>query len=248
MFKSMITPVFALSAMLWVMPAHAHDMSHQAAPKMRTLPVTASASVTSEPDQALVTAAVITEGKDAAKVSAENAQKMTAVYAAMAQAGIPRSDIKTSQLSLTPRYDYESRKKPRIVGYTANNTVSVKTYDLSKVSTVVDSFVQAGANNISNVQFSLRDPEAVETQVLDKAISKARRKAQAIANSAGITLGTLQSLTSDGGGHVPYNRTYDEVIVTSSGGGSGGGSPVRTPISYGNHTVKATVQLVFEMR
>lgn len=248
MQKFLISPFLALGVMFSAMPVQAHDTTHQAMPKMRLLPVTASAEVTSEPDQALVTAAVITEGKDAAQVSSENAVKMSAVYAAMAQAGIPRSDIKTSQISLNPRYDYESRKKPRIVGYTANNSVSVKTYDLTKVSAIIDSLVQAGANNIGNVQFSLRDPEAAETLVLDKAIAKARRKAQAIAKSAGFTLGQLQSLTTDGSGYSPYNQSYDEIVVTGSSAGGSGGGGIQTPISYGNHTLRANVKLVYEMR
>lgn len=241
-------------ALMFAAPSYAHTPSnngHDSTPKMRVLPVSASAEVSSEPDKATVTAAVITEGKNATEVAAENAAKMTAVYAAMTRAGLTRSDIKTSQLSLTPRYDYESRKKPRIVGYEANNTVTVNTNDLSKVSDIVDSLVQSGVNNIRNVQFSLSDPDSVEALVLDQAIKKARGKAQAIAASAGVTLGALQSLTIDGVGYSPHNQRYDQVIVTAQkkgGGFSSGGVKAGTPISYGEHKIKKTVHLVYEMK
>jgi len=238
----------AVSAYPFQASAHpANSNSHAAEAKMRVLPVSASAEITSEPDKVAVSAGVITEGKDASAVATENAAKMTAVYAALAQAGVSRGDIKTSQLSLQPRYDYESRKKPRIVGYQATNSVIVTSYDLAKTGDIIDALVNAGANNINNIQFSLRDPEAVEAMVLDKAIRKARSKAQAMATSAGVTLGALQSLTVSGRGYSPHNQAYDEVIVTASGGGSSGGG-VRTPVSYGNHTIKLTVHLVYEMR
>jgi len=225
----------------------ANSDSHPSEPKMRVLPVSASAEITSEPDKVAVSAGVITEGKDASAVATENAAKMTSVYAALTRAGVSRGDIKTSQLSLQPRYNYESRKKPRIVGYQANNSVIVTSYDLSKTGDIIDALVQAGANNINNIQFSLRDPEAVEAMVLDKAIRKARNKAQAMATSAGVTLGALQSLTTSGNGYTAHNQAYDEIIVTATGGGSSGGA-VRTPVSYGNHTIKQTVHLVYEMR
>ncbi len=123
----------------------------------------------------------------------------------------------------------------------------VSTFDLNKVSPIIDALVQAGANNISNVQFSLRDPDAIEAKVLDKAIRKARSKAQAMATSAGVTLGPLQSINVNGTGYSAFNQGYDEIIVTASKRADSQ-APVSTPISYGDHTIKTTVNLVYEMR
>jgi len=227
--------------------AHNTTTGHAvSAPEKRLLPVTASAQIKASPDKAIITAGVVTEGKNASETATENAAKMTAIYSALNQAGIVQTDIRTSQLSLSPRYDYESRKKPRIVGYTANNIITVTTRDLNKVSPIVDALVRSGSNNIQNVQFSLSDPEAVKAKLLEDTIKKARAKAQLIAKSAGITLGLLQSIKVNDGGYSPYNRSYDEVIVTATGGGGGGG--VSTPISQGEITITATVNLVYEMR
>ena len=113
----------------------------------------------------------------------------------------------------------------------------VSTFDLNKVSPIIDALVQAGANNISNVQFSLRDPDAIEAKVLDKAIRKARSKAQAMATSAGVTLGPSQSINVNGTGYSAFNQGYDEIIVTASKRADSQ-APVSTPISYGDHTKK----------
>jgi len=231
--------------------AFAHDphTPHALDLRKRIIPVTASAEIKTAPDEAIITAGVLTEGRDATDTGQENARKMNIVFEALRQAGVNRTDINTSQLTLRPRYDYESRKKPRIVGYTADNSVTVKTYDLEKVSPIVDALIRAGANNIQNVRFGLRDPEAAEALVLEQAIKKARERAQLIATSAGVSLGLLQSVKIEDGRYSPYNRSVDEIIVTAKKRGvNSEPTPPSTPINRGELTVRATVNLVYEMR
>ncbi|MDB2438065.1 SIMPL domain-containing protein [Hellea sp.] len=228
-----------------VATAHTVNTGHETVAPKRLLPVTASAQIKAAPDKATVSAGVVTEGKNASETASENAVKMTAVFDALTRANIPSSDIRTSQLSLSPRYDYESRKKPRIVGYTANNLVTVTTQDLTKVTPIIDALVQAGSNNIQNVKFSLSDPDAIQAKALEEAIGKARARAQLIARSAGVTLGPLQSINVNNNGYFPNNQSYDEIVVTGGGGGEGGG--VSTPVSGGELTISVTVNLVYEM-
>ena len=243
--RHLSTLIFGTSLFLSsVATAHTVNTGHETVAPKRLLPVTASAQIKAAPDKATVSAGVVTEGKNASETASENAVKMTAVFDALTRANIPSNDIRTSQLSLSPRYDYESRKKPRIFGYTANNLVTVTTQDLTKVTPIIDALVQAGSNNIQNVKFSLSDPDAIQAKALEEAIGKARARAQLIARSAGVTLGPLQSINVSNHGYSPNNRSYDEVIVTGGGGGGGG---VSTPVSGGELTISVTVNLVYEM-
>lgn len=248
MKKSIITASFMGAVLQLSSTALAHDANaghHTATAPKRLLPVTAVSEIKMAPDTATITAGVLTTGKNASETATENAAKMTAVFDALNRASIPRSQIQTTQLSLSPQYDYETKKKPRIKGYIANNIVTVETQDLNKITPIIDALVSAEANNVRSVQFSLSDPDAAKAKVLEEAIKKARAKAQLIARSAGVTLGQLQSINVDSGGYSPYNRNYDEIVVTGGGGGGGGG--VSTPVSQGELTVKATVNLVYEM-
>lgn len=251
MLKPFVTTFIILSAFHVVPIANAHNLStgHETTvPQKRLLPVSASASMKIAPDQATVVAGVVTEGKVASETATENAAKMTAIYMALNQAGIVSTDIKTTQLSLSPRYDYESRKKPRIVGYTANNVIAVKTRDLNNVTPIIDALVLSGSNNIQNVQFSLRDPEAAKAKVLENAIEKARAKAQLVARSAGVTLGPLQDIRVNDS-YSPYGRGYDDIVVTGSRTANGdGGGRISTPVSQGEISVSASVNLTYEMR
>jgi len=246
--KPYLSSLFIGASLFLSSIATAHDVKNghaTALPQKRLLPVTASAQFKAAPDKATISAGVVTEGKNASETASENAVKMTAVFDALTRANVPASDIRTSRLSLSPRYDYESRKKPRIVGYTANNLITVSTKDLNKVTPIIDALVQAGSNNVQNVKFSLSDPEALQGQVLEEAIKKARAKAQLIARSAGVSLGPIQSIDVGDRGYSPNSGNYDEVIVTASR--KGGGS-VSTPVSAGELTLNATVKLVYEMR
>lgn len=241
-FVIFLSALFSLTGI----KAFAHTPGgHNGAVKMRLLPVTASASLSTEPDKATLSGGVITEHKDAKMAATLNAEKMQAIYSALMNLGLDKKDIKTSRLMLRPKYNYDNKRKPRIIGYEVHNTVTIESHDLKKLGSIIDALVTAGANNINTVQFSLRDPDSVEAIVLDMAIKKAREKARIMANSAGVSLGPLQSLTTEGNSHSPFNRNYDEVIVTAT---SKEGSGAATPVSYGDYTVKAVVKLVYEMR
>lgn len=253
MTSRFITPAL-MAAFLWAAPAYAHNTGYHhtsgaaVQSDKRLLPVTASAFVKAMPDKAVISTAVITEGKNATNTARENAALMNQVYAGLDAIGIARSAISTSQLKLHPKRTYSSNNKSKIVGYAANNTIKVTTNKLDEVGAIMDALITAGVNNIQNVQFSVTDSDALEAKILDEAIRKARAKAQAIATSAGISLGQVHSIDINGTGYTPHNNRFDEIVVTSSGGGGGGGTSYATPISYGEHTINAHVKITYEMR
>ena len=167
-----------------------------------------------------------------------NATLMTAVFDELEAAGIPKSDITTSQLSLKPQYDYRDRKKPTIKGYEARNTVTVKSDDIEKVGPMLDALVRAGVNNINQVQFSVKDPKNALKQAREEAIREAREKAQSMANAAGVKLGPLLSMTENSGGFNPqpvYARSAQFSAAESAS----------TPISAGDQTLRVSVNLSY---
>ncbi len=220
--------------------------SHQNTNDKRLLPINADAQITTSPDQATIRAGVLTDGKNAADTAEQNARKMTAIFKALNQIGISSTDIRTTQLSLTPQYSYESKHKPRITGYSVRNTVAVNITDLSKLSAVIDALVEAGSNNIQNVRFSLVDPDALKAKALQQAIKKARDKAELVAQSAGVKLGQIQTIDVNDSSNIAYNRNYDQIIVTGAKQ-SRASEPVSTPVSQGEIAIRASVKIIYEM-
>lgn len=199
--------------------------------------VSSTASTNVSPDRAVVTAGILTQGRNAREAMQANATLMTDVYEQLEAAGIERKNIQTSQLSLQPRFDYSDRRAPTIDGYDARNQVTVKSDEIENVGPMLDALVAAGVNTINNVNFEVKDPKSAQAAARRDAIIDAKAKAEAMADAAGVTLGKLTSLsegTNSGGGPMPGPRMMRAEAADSS-----------TPVSGGEQTLSVTVTLTY---
>ena len=206
------------------------------APQAR-LDVSATGQANASPDRATVSAGVVQQGRTARDAMASNATLMTAVFDELEAAGIPKSNITTSQLSLQPQYDYRDRNKPVITGYEARNTVTVKSDEIDQVGPMLDALVRAGVNNINQVRFTVKDPKNALNKAREDAIREAREKAKSMADAAGVKLGPLLSMTENSGGFNPqpvFARASVRDVASAS-----------TPISAGDQTLSVSVNLSY---
>lgn len=202
-----------------------------------SMSVSATGSVSTAPDRAIVTAGVVSEGKTAREAMMGNATLMTTVFEQLETAGIQRKNIMTSQLSLQPKYDYRDRNAPKIASYEARNTITAKSEDLESVGAMLDALVRAGVNNINGVKFSLSDPKSAMALARNNAIQDAREKAEAMAKAAGVKLGPLLDLNENNFNSSPQPMmTYARMEVASD---------AVTPISAGEQSMQVTVNLTY---
>ncbi|HBB96337.1 MAG TPA: hypothetical protein DC054_13200 [Blastocatellia bacterium] len=119
----------------------------------RTTKVTVAGEATSrvEPDTAVLTVSVVTQNAQALNAQQENARKSEAVTAAVKTTAGSSVEIKTSDYTLQPQYDYRDNRLPKIVGYNARNSVIVTMTDLKNVGAVIDAASNAGANSIDGI-------------------------------------------------------------------------------------------------
>jgi uncharacterized protein YggE len=227
--------LLAATALLLPLSAHADSKDMPG-----IIHVTATASADAAPDLVSVTAGVHTTSPTAQDAMARNSATMRGVFTALEQAGIARTDISTSRLSLNPRYNYDRRTdgQPQLIGYQASNMVTVKTRDLDKTGPLIDSMIQAGVTNINGVNFQVSSPDAAQASARMAAIEKAKIQARMMAQAAGVRLGRLLSLRE---GSSPGPIYYDEVVVTASRQ-SAGGPP---PLSAGERDIQSTVTLSY---
>ena len=229
-----------------------------------TITVTGSGDVYSEPDLAKVTIGVTTEATTSTKAMGDNADAMSKVIDAIKRLGIPEKDIKTSTVSLQPKYEYQypttasyptgtdkavpptptstppTSLSTRIVGYTAVNTVTVTVRDMSLVGKVIDEGYNGGANNINGVTFLLSDEKGatVYKEALKKAVAEAKDKAGVLATAAGISDYKLKTVSENG---QYYPVAYDAMERSAASGMA----VAPTPISPGQNKVTATVGLTY---
>lgn len=174
--------------------------------------------VQSSPDLALFQVGVSSTAPTATAALSENARKMENVIARIRSAGVAARDIQTSGISLYPQQSEPVRGPggrygpQRIVGYNANNGVTVRYRKLGEVGALLDALVAAGANNINGPSFTIEDPAARIVEARDKAIATAQIRADDYARKLGMRSARLLSVTEGAGG-----RDYgNEIVVTGS--------------------------------
>lgn len=208
----------------------------------RVINVNATGTVTREPEKAVITVAVESEGSNAQQAAQSNAGKMEAVFAALRRLGIVPPKVRTIAYELQPVYQQPDRDNPnvtpRIGGYRAVNMVQVDVDDVKRVGAIIDAVVSAGANRVANLSFELRDPEAARMEALRLAVAKARAEAEVLASAAGQRLGPPLSLTSSS--HY-QPRMYRDLAVAEMA------AAAPTPIEAGSLTITATVSAVYRM-
>jgi len=121
-----------------IVPAQAQAPAPPAGGEEAAIVVGGEGSVSAAPDYAQITAGVTTRAKTAGEATDANAKAMTAVMAALAVAGIAKSDIQTVQFSVRPVYASSlSAGEQKVTGFAASNEVNVKVLKLDKLGEVL---------------------------------------------------------------------------------------------------------------
>jgi uncharacterized protein len=212
-----------------------------AEPGPRLLTVGGDGEVKAKPDQAVLTAGVVSQAKTAADALAANSRKMNQVFATLKRFGIPDKSIQTSDFSVSPQYpDYNSKEPRRITGYEVSNTVTVTVDDLDRLGPALDALVASGANSLGGIGFSVRDEKPLEAAAREAAVKDAIAKAEALARAAGVTLGPIVSINE---GEVPAPMPMRRMMAAAP---MAAAAP--PPVAAGEESVTANVTVTWEIR
>ncbi len=218
----------------------------------RSFSVSAEGKSVVIPDIAKFTFNVLTEGgKDLSALQTQNTENANKVIAFLDASGVDKKDIKTESYNVEPRYQYSNCgllgnstcPPPQIVGYTITQSVSVKVRDIKKAGDILGGVVGNGANTVSQLNFTLDNPDSAKTSARSEAISKAKDKAKKIAREGGFRVGKLVSIQVNDGDNQP--------ILYGMGGGfaeatSKDYAPTPT-IEAGSKDVSVSVSLTYEI-
>jgi uncharacterized protein YggE len=206
------------------------DSAGGAAKPVGGITVNGVGTVESVPDEATFTIGVQTQGGTAREALASNSEQMRRVIAAVRAAGVAKSDIQTQDVSVSANYSEENR----IDGYSASNSVLVKIRDLSSAGKVLDAASNAGANQVYGPSLSRSDQDGLQAKALRDAVSDARKKAEALADAAGVGLGRVTAISEGfSGGPQPYYAAEMRLAKSDA------------PIEPGTQDVQANVTVTF---
>ena len=204
------------------------------------LSISADARVSEKPDIAVITAGVVNEAPTADAALAENARRMTAVIAAVRRSGVAERDIQTAQLSINPQTVYAENVPPRVTGYQATNTVSVKVRNMANVGKTVDALVGQGGNQLNGISFGLDQPDAALDRARAEAFRKARARADVYAQAAGMHVKRIVGISESGGMEPP--RPMPMMAMRAMAGADA------TPVAPGEVDLTASVTVMFELQ
>lgn len=199
--------------------------------------VTGEATVQVAPDQAQIDGGVATDAKTAREASDANNAAMGKVLLALKSAGVDEKDYQTSRLSLQPQYAPNRSGPSPIVGYRAANRVTIRVRDVTKVASMIDVLVGAGANDIGGINFMVSQASKLLDDAREQAIADARRKAQIYAKAAGVSLGEPLSITEEGSGTPMFRAKV-----------AGGMAASAAPVAQGEETLSVTVHVSWTIK
>jgi uncharacterized protein YggE len=207
-----------------------------------TIRVTGEGEIEMTPDLGIVTLSVQTEAPTAADAQRQAAERLDKVVQALRGLNIAENKIRTTGLSIYPVYPPRPKEgnpaeplKP--VGYRASNSLRVEAPDPERIGPVVDRALEAGANQVSDISFGVRDEDTPRLNALARAAANAQEKAGAIADALGLKLGPALSVT-EGSVSRPPAPVYRGIAAAEG---------AATPIMPGSLTITATVTVEFAL-
>lgn len=213
-------------------------LAETAAADGATITVTGSAVVTLEADYAQISVGVSTSAKTVDEASKQNAEAIHTVIEALKAAGVKEDDIATSNYSVHAEYDYSSLGGQKLSGYNVTNQLNVVIRDMEHIGATLDKATAAGANNIYNIQFLSTKADEAQDEATAYAVQDAMRRAKLLAEAAGLTLGSIVSISDSTGGYAVVTRSYKSTLDAAAG----------NSILPDDASVSASVTIVFELK
>ncbi|MEK7614099.1 MAG: SIMPL domain-containing protein [Patescibacteria group bacterium] len=219
-----------------------------------TISVSGEGEVFAVPDIATVSFSVTNQGKTVADTQKEVSKKINAALAFLKDSGIADKDVKTTNYSAYPRYEYNAWPcssgsvdclrpgKQTLVGYDVTQTISVKVRDTDKTGAVLEGLAKAGITEISGPDFSIDDDNTIKAEARKKAIDDAKEKAKVLAKDLRVKLVRIVGFSESGN----YPIYYAKGMALGMGGGP---ESVPAPdLPKGENKVTSTVTITYEIR
>lgn len=203
--------------------------------------VSGTGRVTVQPDTAIASVGVDITAPTLSEATKQASEKMTAVINAIKAQGVDAKDIQTTSYNVYPITNQPKQgESSQITGYRVSNIVTVKIRDIDNVGKVLDAALEAGANSVNGVFFTVNDPSKAQDEARTLAVKDAMAKAETLATAAGVKVGNIISITETSGGVVPVYRSAFESAPAPAAGGAG-------PVETGSTEITANVEMHFEI-
>jgi len=181
--------------------------------------------------------------------------------------GVEDKDIKTTDASFYPKYEYRQAVCPPIpmgegtagvtvnpsspyycpsgkqviVGYTASESITVKIRKTDDAGVIMQDLGAAGVSNLSGPNFAIDKEDSLKAEARKKAIDDAKAKAEVLAKDLGVSLVKITSFSENGNYPIMYASKGMALDSVSS-------APAPAEIPKGENTISSDVTITYEIR
>jgi uncharacterized protein YggE len=231
-----------VAAMIMALAAGVQAQGTNSGPESDTVITQGTGLVKRAPDRAFVVIVAESRARQPREAQQANATAMTAVQERLKAMGFGADAVRTLALGVQPEYDWKDGRQS-LRGYLARNVIEVRIDDILRVGEVVDSAVGAGATQVQNVRFTLRDMESAEREALELASRDALGRATALAQGAGRKVDRVIRLDETHGAAQPPWPPQPARMAMAVAEDAG-----PTPVNAGEIEVTARVTLTAVLR
>ncbi len=235
-------------------PSETPAVSKLACDTGRSVQVSGTAVVNVTPDRVLIQLGVQSNGTSPQRVEKVNSATINKIIRALKAQGVEEKDIVTDWYVIAPIYD--DYNLLTIEGYRINNIVAITLRDISKVNQVIIAALDAGANQVVNVEFYLSNLRKYRDQARELAMKAAQEKADDLASAAGAETGCVMSINENtwsqyyGGWYGQSRDLWTQNVMQNAAptGGEAGALTEAGPVNLGQISVRAEVSASFSLK
>jgi uncharacterized protein len=164
--------------------------------------------------------------------------------------GVAEKDIKTSSFNVYPQYTSVGApctqyscppSRQEISGYEASQYVEVKIRNIETAGGMIAGITEAGANNVSGLNFTIDEEDSLKAAARAQAIADAKSKAVVLAKDLNVKLVRIVEFSENNWGGVPPYMKF-EMAQDARGSASSPDLPT------GENKIFSSVVITYEIR
>jgi uncharacterized protein YggE len=225
-------------------------------PVTNVVTITGEGEVFAVPDIATFSFSVIEEAATVGAAQEVATEKINAILSYLKDAGIEDKDIKTLGYNVYPKYSYDTvtcfsypcppMRDPEISGYEVSQTIEIKVRDTEQAGGLLSNIGERGASNLSGVNFTIDDEDALKSEAREQAIANAKEKAEELASDLGVRLVRVVSFYEEE--NYPYGPIYYGYDKAMGMGGVAESMSVAPALPAGENKIISRVNITYEIR
>ncbi len=217
-------------------------------PVTNTITVTGTGDEFAVPDTTQFSFSVIEKAASVAAAQQKATEKMNQALDAVRAAGVEDKNIKTVSYDVHPNYEQIACVRypcpqPKIDGFEVVQTQEIKMKDAQKAGDLITTLAGLQVQNISGLSFTVEDEDTIRGQARAKAVAEAKKKADELASTLGVSLIRIVGFNEDGAQPIPY---YAKDSISVRNEAAQGAAPAE--LSQGQNKVTSTVSITYEIR